>query len=52
MILLEASDDEIKQYRDQVLDVVVDLTTRYGIVISTVENNATYFYEWVEDLPF
>ncbi|MDW7650142.1 MAG: nucleotidyltransferase domain-containing protein [Bacillota bacterium] len=52
MILLDASDDEIKQYREQVLDMVVDLTTRYGIVISTIENNAAYFYNWVEDIPF
>ena len=52
MILLDASDDEIKQYREQVLDVVVDLTTRYGIVISTIENNVTYFNEWAADIPF
>lgn len=52
MILLDANDDEIKQYREQVLDMVVDLTTQYGIVISTIENNAAYFYNWVEDIPF
>lgn len=52
MILLDASDDEIKQYREQVLNVVVNLTTRYGIVISTIENNFNYFNNWVEDIPF
>jgi uncharacterized protein len=52
MVLLDADDEEIKKYREKVLDVVVDLTTRYGIVISIIENSATYFSDWADDIPF
>jgi predicted nucleotidyltransferase len=52
MVLVGMSEEEIKKSRDKVLDLVVNLTTRYGIVISIIENNYNYFYEWVEVLPF
>lgn len=52
MVLLDMSDQEIKKRHDQVLDLVVELTTRYGIVVSIIENNHDYFYEWLEVLPF
>lgn len=52
MVLLDMSEQEIKKRHDQVLDLVVELTTRYGIVVSIIENNHDYFYEWVEVLPF
>ncbi len=31
---------------------MVDLTTRYGIVVSIIENNYNHFYGWVEVIPF
>lgn len=52
MILLDTNEREIKKQQDRVLDIVVDLTTRYGIVISVIENNYNYFYDWVDVLPF
>ena len=45
-------EDEIKKNRDKILDLTVDLTTRYGIVLSIIENNYNYFYDWVDVLPF
>ena len=52
MVLLDMDEKEIKRQHDKVLDVVVDLTTRYGIVLSVIENNYDYFYDWVDVLPF
>lgn len=52
MILVDMDDREIKMQHDRVLDVVVDLTTRYGIVLSIIENNYNYFYDWADALPF
>lgn len=31
---------------------IEDLTTRYGIVLSIIENNYDYFYDWAKTLPF
>ncbi len=52
MVLVDMDEEEIKRNRDRVLDLTVDLTTRYGIVLSIIENNHDYFYDWVEVLPF
>lgn len=52
MVLVDMDEGEIKKKRDQVLDLTVDLTTRYGIVLSIIENNYDYFYDWLEALPF
>ncbi|MDK2901817.1 MAG: uncharacterized protein PWR14_721 [Thermosediminibacterales bacterium] len=52
MVLVDMDEKEIKKQQGKVLDVVVDLTTRYGIVLSVIENNYDYFYEWADVLPF
>jgi predicted nucleotidyltransferase len=52
MALLDMEEAEIKRYSEQVLDLAVDLTTRYGIVVSIQENNIEFFNEWVDTLPF
>lgn len=52
MVLVDMEQEEIKKAHDQVLDVTITLTTRYGIVLSIIENNYNYFYEWVDVLPF
>lgn len=52
MVLLDMSEQEIKKRHDQVLDLIVELTTRYGVVVSIIGNNHDYFYEWLETLPF
>lgn len=52
MVLVSTSEKEIKRKRDKVLDLTVDLTTRFGIVLSIIENNHDYFYEWLPVLPF
>ncbi|SES89102.1 nucleotidyltransferase domain-containing protein [Anaerobranca gottschalkii] len=52
MLLLDMDEEEIKRKQGRLLDVVVDLTTQYGIVLSIIENNYDHFYEWAEVLPF
>ncbi len=52
MVLVDMDQKELKKVHDQVLDVTITLTTRYGIVLSIIENNYNYFYEWVDVLPF
>jgi len=52
MVLLNMDEAEIKKYSEQVLELVVDLTTRYGIVVSIQESSIDFFNEWVDTLPF
>lgn len=52
MVLVDMDQEELKKIRDRVLDVTIKLTTQYGIVLSIIENNYNYFYEWVDVLPF
>jgi predicted nucleotidyltransferase len=52
MVLLNMDEEEFKKYSEQVLDLAVDLTTRYGIVVSIQENNIDFFNKWVDTLPF
>lgn len=52
MVLLDMDEKEIKKKRDEVINLTVDLTTRYGIVLSIIENNYNYFYDWTDVLPF
>lgn len=52
MVLLEMGEEEYRQYSEKVLDLAVDLTTRYGVVISIQENNIDFFDEWADILPF
>ncbi len=52
MVLVDMEQEEIKKVHDRILDISVDLTTRYGIVLSVIENNYNYFYDWVDVIPF
>ena len=52
MVLLDMEEKRIKKYSEQVLDLTVELTTRYGIVVSIQENNIDFFNKWSDILPF
>ena len=53
MVLLVGMDGrEIKKQQDRILDIVVGLTTQYGIVLSVIENNYNYFCDWADVIPF
>ncbi len=52
MVLLDLSEEEIESTKEEVLELTVGLTTRYGIFISIVKNNFDFFNEWVDTLPY
>jgi uncharacterized protein len=52
MALLDLSDEEIESKNEEVLELTVELSTRYGIFISIVKNNVEFFNEWVDTLPY
>lgn len=52
MILLDLKENDIYKHDDAVLELTVDLTTRYGIFVSVVKNNIDFFDEWVDTLPY
>ena len=52
MILLDLKENDIYKYDNAVLELTVDLTTRYGIFVSVVKNNIEFFDEWVDTLPY
>jgi len=52
MVLLDLDEAEMRKYSEAVLELAVDLTTRYGIVVSIQESNIDFFNEWTDTLPF
>lgn len=52
MILVDASDMEIRQKFNFVCDLAFDYELEYGIVISPLVKNEHHFSKWSETLPF
>ncbi len=49
---LEMGEEDYRQYSEKLLDLTVDLATRYGVIVSIQENNIDFFNEWADTLPF
>lgn len=52
MILVDASDTEIKRRFNLVCDLAYDFELEYGIVISPLVKNEEHFMKWSDTLPF
>lgn len=52
MVLVSMSDKEIDKTRHKVLDMIVEYSIRYGVVLSIIEHNYHHFYEWIDVIPF
>lgn len=52
MILVDASDAQIKERFNSVCDLAFDFELEYGIVISPLVKNEDHFVKWSETLPF
>lgn len=52
MVLVDLSDEEIKQYNDAIIDVMSDASLRYGVLPTIIGKNYDHFYHWVPYLPF
>lgn len=52
MILVDASDSEIKKRFNLVCDLAFDYEMDYGVIISPLVKNEDHFIKWSETLPF
>lgn len=52
MVLITLSDDEAKQYNDAIVNVMCDISLRYGVLPTIIEKNYEHFNHWVPYLPF
>lgn len=52
MVLVDINDEEIKKYNDAIIDVMSDISLRYGILPTIIGKNYEHFNHWVPYLPF
>lgn len=52
MVLVNIDDEEIKKYNDAIIDVMSDISLRYGILPTIIGKNYEHFNHWVPYLPF
>ena len=52
MFLFNESEEEIIKYRDQIVDIMVDLSLEYDVVVSRTESNIKNFNSYVGYIPF
>lgn len=52
MVLVNVTDNEVKQYNDAIVDVMSDISLKYGVLPTIIGKNYGHFYHWVPFLPF
>ncbi len=52
MFLFDENEDKIAKYRDQIVDIMVDLSLKYDVVVSITENSVQNFNAYVSYVPF
>lgn len=52
MFLFDESEEEIIKYRDQIVDIMVDLSLEYDVVVSITENSVERFNSYIGYIPF
>ena len=52
MVLVNLSDDDAKLYNNAIVDVMCDISQRYGVLPTIIEKNYEHFNHWVPYLPF
>ena len=52
MFIFDDDRDEIVKYRDRIVDIMVELSLKYDVVVSITENNVEDFKEYVNYVPF
>lgn len=52
MFLFDDNELEIVKYRDKVVDIMVELTLKYDVVVSITENSIQGFKEYIRYVPF
>lgn len=52
MVMMEAEPGELRQYREALLDIQVDLSLEFGVLVSVVLQSRTEFEHWLPAIPF
>lgn len=52
MFLFDESEEEIIKYRDGIVDIMVDLSLEYDVVVSITENSVKSFNSYIGYIPF
>lgn len=52
MILVDLSQDDMKEYRKRLMRKVFDINLEYGTMIAPVTVNAEHFQDWLPVYPF
>lgn len=52
LLLIDEEPGELKRYHDQIIDVMVDLSIKYDIVLSIIEQEYKQFNKYAKFVPF
>lgn len=52
MVLVNLTDEEVKKYNDAIIDLMSDISLKYGVLPTIIGKNYDHFYHWVPYLPF
>ncbi len=52
MVLVTLTDEEVKSYNDAIVDVMSEISLKYGVLPTIIGKNYEHFYHWVPYLPF
>lgn len=52
MIFVKIPSDDLRQYREQVVDIEVDLSLKYDLVVSIILQAVDEYNKWLPVLPF
>ena len=52
MVLVSLTDEEVKAYHAAIVDIMSDVSLKYGVLPSIIGKNYEHFYQWAPYLPF
>lgn len=52
LLLIDEDKCSLKQYHDRIVDIVVELSLKYGVVLSILEQEYQQFNKYTEFVPF
>lgn len=52
LLLIDEDKSNLKQYHDRIVDIVVELSLKYGVVLSILEQEYQQFNKYTEFVPF
>jgi predicted nucleotidyltransferase len=52
MVLVNFTDEEVKKFDDAIVDIMCDISLKYGVLPTIIGKNYEHFYKWTPYLPF